>query len=52
MSSNGINFKSNKKVEDSNNKRLESLREKLDEFKNKKAIIKSSLNLLVNLFEY
>jgi hypothetical protein len=43
-----LNFKKNaNKLEDSNAKRLESLREKANEFKNKKSIIRSSLNELV-----
>jgi hypothetical protein len=33
-----------KKVEDSNQKRLESMREKLDEFKKQKSMVRASLN--------
>lgn len=38
------------KIEESNKKRLESLKEKLNDYKNKKTIVRSSLNDLVNLF--
>ncbi|CAF0713395.1 unnamed protein product [Brachionus calyciflorus] len=40
-----LQMDSNKaKIEESNNKRLESLREKLNEYKNKKSLVRSSLN--------